>query len=57
MAGPTVDGWPVVGLWDSDTDYERFRDQWLVPALSGLGRVLLAIEMWPIESVRILPAT
>jgi hypothetical protein len=54
MAGPTVDGWRIVGLWDSDTDYERFRDERLVPALSGLGRVLPTIEMWPIETVRIL---
>jgi len=54
MAGPTVGGWRIVGLWDSDADYERFRDERLVPALSGFGRVLPAIEMWPIETVRIL---
>jgi hypothetical protein len=23
MAGPTVDGWRMVSLWDSDADYER----------------------------------
>jgi hypothetical protein len=57
MAGPTVDGWRMAGLWDSDTDYERFRDEWLVPMLSGLGRVLPAIEMWPIETVRVLRTT
>jgi hypothetical protein len=54
MAGPTVDGWRIVSLWDSDTDYERFRDDRLVPTLRGLGRVLPAIEMWPIETVRML---
>ena len=54
MAGPTVDGWRIVSLWDSDTDYERFRDDRLVPTLRGLGRVLPTIEMWPIETVRML---
>ena len=54
MAGPTVDGWRIVSLWDSDADYERFRDDRLVPALAGLGRVLTTIEMWPIETVRML---
>ena len=54
MAGPTVDGWRIVSLWDSDADYERFRDERLVPELAGLGRVLTMIEMWPIETVRML---
>jgi hypothetical protein len=56
MAGLTVDGWRIVSLWDSDADYERFRDEGLVPALAGLGRVLPAIEMWPIETIRVLRA-
>ena len=56
MGGLTVDGWRIVSLWDSDADYERFRDEGLVPALAGLGRVLPAIEMWPIETIRVLRA-
>ena len=56
MAGPTVDGWRIVSLWDSDADYERFRDERLVPELAGLGRVLTTIEMWPIQTVR-MPRT
>jgi hypothetical protein len=44
MAGPTVDGWRIVSLWDSDADYERFCDESLVPALTGLGQVLTTIE-------------
>ena len=44
-----------MGRWDSDTDYERFRDDRLVPALRGLGRVLPVIQKWPAtETVRIL---
>jgi hypothetical protein len=54
LAGSTVDGWRIAGLWDSDADYERFRDERLVPALAGLGRVLPTIEMWPVETVRML---
>jgi hypothetical protein len=57
MAGPTVGGWRIVSLWDSDTDYERFRDERLVPALSAFGRVLTTIEMWPMETVRMLRTT
>jgi hypothetical protein len=54
MAGPTVGGWRIVSLWDSDADYERFRDERLVPALTAFGRVLTAIEMWPLETARML---
>jgi len=47
-----------VGLWDSDADYERFRDDRLMPALKGLGRALHVIEKRPaIETVRILSVT
>ena len=47
-----------MGLWDRDTDYERFRDDRLMPALRGLGRALRVIEKWPAtETVRILPVT
>jgi hypothetical protein len=57
MAGPTVGGWRIVSLWDSDKDYERFGDERLVPALSGFSRVLATIEMWPIQTVRVPRAT
>jgi hypothetical protein len=57
MAGPAVDGWRIVSLWDSDTDGDGFRDERLVPALSGFGRVLPTIEMWPIQTVRMLRTT
>jgi hypothetical protein len=55
MAGPQGGGRRVSGVWDSDTDYERFRDDKLMPALSGLGRALEVIEKWPAtETARIL---
>ena len=51
-------GYADVGVWDSETDYERFRDDRLMPALRGLGRALQVIEKWPAtETVRILHVT
>jgi hypothetical protein len=49
MAGPMADGWRIVTLWDSEADFERFRDERLVPALASTGRVP-TVEIWPIET-------
>jgi hypothetical protein len=58
MAGPQGGGRRIRGVWDSDADYERFRDDRLMPALRGLGRALQVIEKWPAtETVRILYLT
>ena len=58
MAGPQGGGRRIRGIWDSDTDYERFRDDRLMPALRALGRALQVIEKWPAtETVRILRVT
>jgi hypothetical protein len=58
MAGPQGGGRRIRGLWDSDTDYERFRDDRLMPALRDLGRALQLIEKWPAtETARILRVT
>ena len=53
LDGP-AGGRRIVGLWDSDADYERFRDDRLMPALRSLGRALQLIEKRPAtETVRI----
>jgi hypothetical protein len=58
MAGPQGGGRRISGIWGSDTDYERFRDNRLMPALSGLGRARQVIEKWPAtETARILHVT
>ena len=58
LDGPAGGGRRIVGLWDSDTDYERFRDDRLVPALRTLGRTLQLIEKRPAtETIRILHVT
>ena len=51
MAGPMADGWRIVTLWDSEEDWERFRDDALVPALEDLGQSMSAdVEIWPIDT-------
>jgi hypothetical protein len=58
LAGPMGGGRRINGVWDSETDYERFRDDRLVPALRGFGRALQVIEARPAtETVRILGVT
>ncbi len=51
LAGPTALGWRIASLWDSEADFERFRNDRLVPALTGAGRALSPLEIWPIETV------
>jgi hypothetical protein len=52
MAGPMAGGWRIVTLWDSEADWERFRDDTLVPALAGIGQTMEAgVKIWPIETV------
>jgi hypothetical protein len=52
MAGAMADGWRIVTLWDSEADWERFRDDTLVPALAGIGQTMEAgVKIWPIETV------
>jgi hypothetical protein len=58
VAGPQGGGRRITGVWDSEADYERFRDNRLMPALRGLGRALQVIEKRPAtETVRIIPLT
>jgi hypothetical protein len=51
VAGPTADGWRMVSLWESQADFERFRDERLVPVLTDTGHAMQPPEIWPIETV------
>lgn len=51
MAGPMDGGWRIVTLWDSEADWERFRDERLTPALARAGQAVGAPSIWPIETV------
>jgi hypothetical protein len=55
LSGPVAGGRRVVTLWENEADFERFRDQKLVPALIDAGREVPAFEMWPIDMVLIRP--
>ena len=37
IAGPTDNGWRVITVWDSDEQFQQFRDQKLIPALREAG--------------------
>ena len=51
MAGPTGGGWRIVTLWDSEADWERFRNDMLAPALADIGHAVSAVAIWQIETV------
>jgi hypothetical protein len=37
IAGPTDGGWRVITVWDSDEQFERFRNETLIPAMQEAG--------------------
>ena len=37
IAGPMDGGWRVISVWDSDEDFQRFRDESLMPAMQEAG--------------------
>ena len=47
IAGPSDAGWRVITVWDSEEQFQAFRDQKLIPALQESGhadRVAPSIE-------------
>jgi hypothetical protein len=37
IAGPTEGGWRVITVWDSEEQFETFRNERLIPALQEAG--------------------
>jgi hypothetical protein len=37
IAGPTESGWRVITVWDSDEQFQQFRDEKLIPAMREVG--------------------
>ena len=37
IAGPTDTGWRVITVWDSDEQFQQFRDDSLIPAMQEAG--------------------
>jgi len=37
IAGPVENGWRVITVWDSEEQFQQFRDEKLIPALREAG--------------------
>jgi hypothetical protein len=51
IAGPTDNGWRVITVWESDEQFQQFRDEKLIPALREAGgdeRIAPSIESSPV---------
>jgi hypothetical protein len=54
IAGPTDNGWRVITVWDSEEQFQQFRDETLIPAIqeSGFGdRVAPKITAKPVHNL------
>jgi heme-degrading monooxygenase HmoA len=52
IAGPTEKGWRVITVWDSDDQFQQFRDEKLIPAVreaAGEERVAPNISSDPVH--------
>jgi hypothetical protein len=52
IAGPTDRGWRVITVWDSDEQFQRFRDEKLIPTMQEAGqggRVAPKVETNPVH--------
>jgi hypothetical protein len=54
IAGPIDDGWRVITVWDSEEQFQEFRDSKLIPALQDSGhgdRVAPSISAQPVHNL------
>jgi hypothetical protein len=54
IAGPTESGWRVITVWDSDEQFQQFRDEKLIPALREAGseeRIAPSISSDPVHNL------
>lgn len=52
IAGPVANGWRVITVWDSEDQFNRFRDEKLIPALREAGegdRIAPRIQTAPVH--------
>jgi hypothetical protein len=52
IAGPTEAGWRVITVWDSEGQFQQFRNEMLIPALREAGgddRVAPRIDAQPVH--------
>lgn len=51
VAGPVDNGWRVITVWDSEEQFQQFRDEKLIPAIRESGgeeRIAPRIEAGPV---------
>jgi hypothetical protein len=51
IAGPTDGGWRVITVWDSDEQFQQFRNETLLPAMREAGgeeRIAASISSDPV---------
>jgi hypothetical protein len=51
IAGPIAGGWRVITVWDSDEQFERFRNEKLIPTIQETGqgdRISPSVETQPV---------
>ena len=51
VAGPVEGGWRVISVWESDEQFQRFRDETLLPAMREAGdddRIAPSISTSPV---------
>ena len=54
IAGPIDNGWRVITVWESDEQFQQFRDEKLIPALKeagGEGRVAPSMSTDPVHNL------
>jgi hypothetical protein len=54
IAGPMENGWRVITVWDSDDQFQQFRDQKLIPAIRDAGgedRIAPSIKTSPVHKL------
>lgn len=54
IAGPVDKGWRVITVWDSEEQFQQFRDEKLIPAIREVGseeRIAPEIKTSPVHVV------
>ena len=54
IAGPIDQGWRVISVWDSEEQFQQFRDEKLIPAIREAGgedRIAPEIKTSPVHNL------
>ena len=54
IAGPVDNGWRVITVWDSEDQFQQFRDEKLIPAIREVGseeRIAPQIKTDPVHNL------